>query len=341
MDIQVYQVIWFILWGVLWAVYLALDGFDLGAGSLLYFLGKNDKERGAVYQAIGPFWDGNEVWLITAGGATFAAFPTAYAVMFSALYTPLLLLLFSLILRGVAVEYRNKHENPLWRKLWDVVFFLGSLAPGLLLGVFFANLFKGVPIDEKGILQTSLLGLLHPYTLLGGLLFIFCFATHGALWMAHLAPEPISSRAASIAKVSWIITFTLTALFLGASGLFTSLWHNYKIYPVFTVVPVLMVAIYLLVPLFINQNKYLYGWIASALVIVLFAAWGVIGLFPNLLPSSLNPAYSLTIYNSSSSLLTLRIMTIVALLFVPVVLLYTYWSYKTFAHRLSKEDISY
>ncbi len=341
MDLEFYQTLWFVLWGVLWAGYLALDGFDLGAGSLLYVLGKSDQERRAIYQSIGPFWDGNEVWLITAGGATFAAFPTAYAVMFSSLYTPLLLLLFALIIRGVAVEYRNKYESPTWRNLWDIAFFVGSLAPALLLGVFFANLFKGIPIDEKGILQTNLLGLLHPYALLGGILFVFCFATHGALWLALRAPEPLASRSASLAKITWAITFVLTGFFLLISGFFTNIWQNFKNYPILSIVPILMICTYLLVPVFIRSAKYLHAWIFSALTIVLFTAWGMIGLFPNLLPSSIDPAYSLTIYNSSSSLLTLKIMTIVAVIFVPVVLLYTYWAYKTFSYRLSKEEVSY
>ncbi|MDM7202811.1 MAG: cytochrome d ubiquinol oxidase subunit II [Thermodesulfobacteriaceae bacterium] len=341
MEPNIFQIIWFILWGVLWAVYFALDGFDLGAGSLLYLLGKDEKERRVVYQAVGPFWDGNEVWLITAGGATFAAFPTAYAVMFSALYTPLLLLLFSLIFRGVAVEYRNKHESPSWRKFWDLVFFLGSLAPALLLGVAFANIFKGVPLDEKGLLQTNLLGLLNFYGLLGGILFVFCFATHGALWVAFKALNPISERAASLAKKLWIITLILVILFWSASFVTTNLWNNYFQAPLLFIFPLLAAVLYLLVPLFINKGSYFKAWICSALTIVLFAAWGVAGLFPNILPSSINPDYSLTIYNSSSSPLTLKIMTIVALIFVPIVLVYVFWAYKTFSHKITEKEISY
>lgn len=341
MEPNIFQIIWFILWGVLWAVYFALDGFDLGAGSLLYLLGKDEKERRVVYQAVGPFWDGNEVWLITAGGATFAAFPTAYAVMFSALYTPLLLLLFSLIFRGVAVEYRNKHESPSWRKFWDLVFFLGSLAPALLLGVAFANIFKGVPLDEKGLLQTNLLGLLNFYGLLGGILFVFCFATHGALWVAFKALNPISERAASLAKKLWIITLILVILFWSASFVTTNLWNNYFQAPLLFIFPLLAAVLYLLVPLFINKGSYFKAWVCSALTIVLFAAWGVAGLFPNILPSSINPDYSLTIYNSSSSPLTLKIMTIVALIFVPIVLVYVFWAYKTFSHKITEKEISY
>jgi len=341
MEMNIFQVIWFVLWGVLWAVYFALDGFDLGAGSLLYFLGKDEKERRVVYQAIGPFWDGNEVWLITAGGATFAAFPTAYAVMFSALYTPLLLLLFCLIIRGVAIEYRNKYESLAWRNFWDLLFFLGSLLPALLLGVAFANIFKGVPIDEKGLLQTNLLGLLNPYGLLGGLLFVFCFATHGALWVAFRAPSPISERAASLAKKTWIITLVLVVLFWTISFGATNLWDNYAKAPVLAVFPLLAAFAYLTVPVFLNKGSYFKAWAASALTIIAFTAWGVAGLFPNILPSSINPAYSLTIFNSSSSPLTLKIMTAVAIIFVPIVLAYTIWAYKTFSYRITEKDIAY
>ncbi len=341
MEINIFQIIWFALWGLLWAVYFALDGFDLGAGSLLYFLGKDEKERRIVYQATGPFWDGNEVWLITAGGATFAAFPKAYAVMFSALYTPLLLLLFSLIIRGVAIEYRNKHESLSWRNFWDFLFFLGSFLPALLLGVAFANIFKGVPIDEKGLLQTNLLGLLNPFGLLGGLLFVFCFATHGALWVAFKSPSPISEKATNIAKKTWLITLILVILFWLFSFGVTKLWQNYLSMPILFVIPLLAALCYLLVPIYINKGAYFKAWLFSALTIVLFTAWGVIGLFPNILPSSINSAYSLTAFNSSSSPLTLKIMTVVALIFVPIVLAYTLWAYKTFSYKITEKDIAY
>ena len=165
--------IWFVLWGVLWAVYFILDGFDLGIGSIMPFFAKSDEEKRIMYNAMGPFWDGNEVWLITAGGVTFAAFPRTYAVMFSALYTPLMLLLFALILRGVSFEFRSKVDSPGWRKLWDTCNFLGSFLPALLLGVAFANIFKGIPIDAEGILHGNLLTLLNPYGLAGGVLLVY------------------------------------------------------------------------------------------------------------------------------------------------------------------------
>ncbi len=342
MEMNKFQIIWFVLWSILWAGYFALDGFDLGAGSILYLVGKNTEERKTIYSAIGPFWDGNEVWLITAGGATFAAFPTAYAIMFSTLYTPLLLLLFALIIRGVAVEYRNKYENPSWQKLWDVLFFLGSILPPFLLGVAFANIFKGVPIDKNGILHTNLLGLLNFYGILGGLLFLACFSTHGALWIAFKTEGPLNERASNLAKKLWAISFILVVLFWISSYVNTNLWQNYLKAHILLIFPLLVIFFYILVPVFVNKKDYLKAWIASALTIVFFTAWGMAGLFPNIFPSSINPAYSLTIANSSSSLLTLKIMTIVALIFVPIVLAYTFWAYKTFSHRIgSEEKISY
>src|SRR5512136_137373 len=159
------ETIWFVLWGLLWAVYFVLDGFDLGLGTLMPFVAKDERERRVVVNAMGPFWDGNEVWLLTAGGVTFAAFPKAYAVMFSGLYTPLMLLLFALILRGVAFEFRGKVDSDPWRRTWDTCLVAGSFLPALLLGVAFANIFKGIPIDAAGIFHGNLLTLLNPYGL--------------------------------------------------------------------------------------------------------------------------------------------------------------------------------
>ena len=166
------QTIWFLLWGVLWAVYFMLDGFDLGLGTLMPVLAKNDTDRRLIYRAMGPFWDGNEVWLITAGGVTFAAFPTTYAVMFSGLYSPLMLILFALILRGVSFAFRGEVDSPRWRALWDTCLVVGSFLPALLLGVAFANIFRGLPLDAGGIYRGSLFTLLNPYGLAGGVLFL-------------------------------------------------------------------------------------------------------------------------------------------------------------------------
>jgi len=193
------ETIWFAIWGIAWAVYFMLDGFDLGIGMLLPFLGKSESDKRVLINSMGPFWDGNEVWLITAGGVTFAAFPRTYAVMFSGLYTPLMLLLFALILRGVAFEFRGKILSETWVKVWDTCLVVGSFVPALLLGVAFANIFAGIPIDREGIFQGNLLTLLNPYGLAGGVLFVLLFVVHGALWLATKLRDKLGKRIKGVA----------------------------------------------------------------------------------------------------------------------------------------------
>jgi len=334
------ETIWFVLWGVLWAVYFMLDGFDLGMGTLAPFIAGSDTDKRVVYNAMGPFWDGNEVWLITAGGVTFAAFPTTYAVMFSALYTPLLLLLFALILRAVALEFRGKSEHKGWQKLWDVCHFLGSFVPALLLGVAFANIFQGIPIDAEGDFHGNLLTLLNPYGLLGGVLFVLLFLVHGALWLAIKAEQPLEDRAGNTAGGIWWVLLVVAVVFLGATWFATNLYQNYLAYPVLLLIPLVTVAALLAVRVFIAKRAWWSAWFASALTIVGATLFGVVGLYPNLFPSSLNPAYSLTIFNSSSSPLTLKIMLGVALTFVPIVLVYQIWCYYLFKDKVTNADLA-
>lgn len=334
------ETIWFLLWGVLWAVYFMLDGFDLGLGTLVPFISSSDQDKRVAYNSIGPFWDGNEVWLITAGGVTFAAFPTMYAVMFSALYTPLLLLLFALILRAVALEFRSKSDNQAWQKLWDVCHFLGSFVPALLLGVAFANIFQGIPIDAEGDFHGNLLTLLNPYGLLGGILFVLLFLVHGALWLAIKAEAPLEDRAGRAAGGIWWALLVVAVIFLAATWFATNLYGNYLAYPVLLLIPLITVLALLGVRFFIAKKAWWKAWFASALTIVGATLFVVVGLYPNLLPSSLNPAYSLTIFNSSSSPLTLKIMLGVALTFVPIVLIYQIWGYYLFKDKVTKEDLS-
>lgn len=333
--------IWFILWGVLWAVYFILDGFDLGIGSIMPFFAKNDVEKRTLYNAMGPFWDGNEVWLLTAGGVTFAAFPKTYAVMFSALYTPLMLLLFALILRGVSFEFRSKVDSPGWRKIWDACNFLGSFLPALLLGVAFANIFKGVPIDQDGILQGNLFTLLNPYGLAGGVLFVLLFAHHGALWLAYKSVGEVHDRAVALAGKLWPIMAGVIVLFLAMSFLMTKLFANYLVNPILFVILLAAVAGLLMTCQYRRAGRILAAWGASALMIGSTALFGVVGIFPALLPSSLNPAFSLTIENSSSTPMTLAIMLGVALVFVPVVIAYQIWTLRTFRHPVTQEDLDY
>ncbi len=334
------ETIWFVLWGVLWAVYFMLDGFDLGAGTLTPFIAGNDTEKRLIYNSMGPFWDGNEVWLITAGGVTFAAFPTTYAVMFSALYTPLLLLLFALILRAVALEFRGKEDAGIWRPFWDACHFIGSFVPALLLGVAFANIFQGIPIDGEGVFHGNLLTLLNPYGLLGGALFVLLFVVHGALWLAIKTEEPLAGKAGTTAAKLWSVLLVVAVVFLVATWFFTSLYNNYLTYPVLALIPLITVAALLVTHGFIAKQAWWKAWFASSLTIVGATLFGVTGLYPNLLPSSINPEYSLTIFNSASSPLTLKIMLGVALTFVPIVIVYQVWSHYLFKDKLTAEDLA-
>lgn len=333
-----FQIIWFILWGLLWAVYFALDGFDLGAGILYPFISKSEMDKKAVIHAIGPVWDGNEVWLITAGGATFAAFPTTYAYMFSYLYTPLLIILFALIFRGVAVELRGKATSETQKKFWDFWIFTGSFIPALLFGVAFGNIFMGLKFDDSGYYGT-LFSLLNPYGLLVGLLFLFTFMVHGGLWVSLRVPDDLANRALVKAKRFWYFQAVSAVLFLILTAVFTRLYDNFIKMPIWFVVPALAVVCLLLTGFYLGKNKNGRAFISSALFIIFLVFSGVIGLYPNLIPSSIDPKYSLTIFNSSSSPYTLKVMTIVVIIFVPIVLLYQAWAYKTFMYKITEKDL--
>ena len=336
-----YETIWFILWGVLWAVYFMLDGFDLGIGTLMPFLAKSDEDKRYMYNAMGPFWDGNEVWLITAGGATFAAFPTAYAIMFNGLYSALLLLLFALIARGVTFEFRNKVESSSWRNLWDLFHVIGSFLPALLLGVAFANIFAGLPLDKNGIFQGGLFTLLNPYGLLGGALFVLAFVTHGALWLAVKTHGDLRDRSLKTAAKTWVALLVTAVLFLAYTWIHTDLYENYMKYPFLWVIPLVAVGALLLTRKFIVDGQEIKAWCASAVTIVFITFFGVAGLYPRLLPSTIDPAYNVTIWNASSSELTLKIMLGVALVMVPIVIAYQTWVYLFLGNKLTKEDLEY
>jgi cytochrome d ubiquinol oxidase subunit II len=335
------QTVWFFIWGLLWAVFFMTDGFDLGIGSLYPFLGKSERDKHMMIHAMGPLWDGNQVWLLTAGGVTFAAFPLVYAVMFSSLYSALMLILFALILRGVSFEFRNKMENPVWKRVWDTCIFIGSFLPALLFGVAFANIFQGIPIDQDGIYLGNLLTLLNPYGLMGGVLFVCLFLVHGALWLAVRADGSLAQRAERLAGKLWPVLAGVAVVFLVASYTFTPLYGNYLANPVLFLVPAICVAAIVGIKYFLMQSAYFKAWLASATTIVSCTFFGIIGLFPNLFPSSLDAAYSLTAHNASSSPLTLKIMLIVVVLFVPVVLAYQVWAYKLFSVKVTDDDLAH
>lgn len=335
------QAIWFFLWGLLWAVFFMTDGFDFGIGTLLPFLGKTDEDKRIMINTLGPLWDGNEVWLIAAGGVTFAAFPLVYSVMFSSLYSALMLILFALILRGVSFEFRSQIKDPRWTKVWDTCIFIGSFAPALLFGVAFANIFQGIPIDGDGIYQGNLFTLLNPYGLLGGVLFVLLFLQHGAIWLSIRTTGDLMRRSVKTANVVWPILLAVAVIFLLATGFATSLYDNYLAHPVLFIVVVAAVAALLGTRIFLARKAFFKAWFSSALTIVSCTFFGVIGLFPDMLPSSLDPAFSLTARNASSSPLTLKIMLVVAVVFVPIVIAYQAWAYKLFSDKVTPSDLSY
>jgi len=334
------QAIWFFLWVLLWAVYFITDGFDLGIGTLLPVLAKNEDEKRIIYNAVGPLWDGNEVWLITAGGVTFAAFPMVYAVMFSSLYSALMLILFALIIRGVSFELRGKLESPGWRTLWDGCLFVGSFVPALLFGVAFANIFQGIKFDAQGVYQGTLFTLLNPYGLLGGVLFLLFFLVHGALWLAIKTEGSLHDRAAAAAGKLWPVLLVAAVLFLIATKFTTPIYANYLKHPALFLFILITVIALLGIRVFLARKNYWKAWFSSAVAIIGATFFGFIGLFPNMFPSSMDPAYNLTAYNSSSSALTLTIMFTLAVIFVPIVLAYQFWAYRLFKGKVTKEDLA-
>jgi cytochrome d ubiquinol oxidase subunit II len=324
--------VWFILIAVLWTGYFVLEGFDFGVGMLLPLVGRTDTDRRVAINTIGPIWDGNEVWLLVAGGATFAAFPEWYASLFSGFYLALLLILVALIVRGVAFEFRGKINSARWRRNWDIAIVVGSAVPALLWGVAFANIVAGVPLDAHHEYTGSLLTLLNPYGLLGGLVTLTLFAFHGAGFLALKTTGPVRERAAALAKSTGLAAIVLGGLFL----LWTFLAHG----RLWTLVPVL-VAAGALVAAVVAGARRREGWAFActtlAIVAVMVTLFGT--LYPNVLPSSTDPAFSLTTTNASSTPYTLTIMTWVAAVFTPIVLAYQAWTLWVFRRRISPADI--
>jgi len=338
--VELLQFIWFFLWGLLWAVFFMTGGFDLGVGTLLPFLGKTETDRRLMINAIGPVWDGNEVWLITAGGVTFAAFPTVYAVMFSSLYTPLLLILFALIFRGVSFEFRGKVASKTWKAFWDKSIFFGSMIPSFLFGVTFANIFAGIPFNDAGY-HGSLAALLNPYGILGGILFLIFFLQHGTLWLAVRTTGILHTRSARAAGRIWPLNASAVVVFLVATAFYTDLYSNYLARPYLFFLPSAAAAALVAIRFFHQRRLYFRAWFASAATIVFATFFCLAGLFPNLFPSSMGDQYSLTAFNASSSQLTLTIMLVVVLAVIPIVIGYQIWAYRLFSGKLSQEDLAY
>ncbi|GAP20863.1 cytochrome d ubiquinol oxidase subunit II [Leptolinea tardivitalis] len=329
------NIIWFVLIGILFTGYFILEGFDLGVGILHPFVAKTDTERRMVINTIGPHWDGNEVWLITAGGAMFAAFPNWYATLFSGFYLPLFLMLVGLILRGVALEFRSKNPNPRWRALWDWSLFAGSLIPALLWGVAFANFLRGVPVDAFQNYVGGFWNLLNPYALFAGLLTTTGFTLQGSLFLLLKTEGVVYERVKSLTFKIWMPVVVLLGGVILLSNYETDLLTKEGITT--GIIPVLSVLTLLAAGFFIYKKQYAQGFILNSLTILLVTVLVFMGLFPRVLVSSLNPDWSLTIFNASSSPYTLQVMSIIALIFVPIVLIYQGWTYWVFRKRISDD----
>jgi len=327
--------VWFILIAVLWTGYFVLEGFDFGVGMLMPVLGRGEHgevRKRVLLNTIGPVWDGNEVWLITAGGATFAAFPHWYATMFSGLYLPLLIILVALIVRALGLDYRGKVDDPTWRRRWDLAIFAGSALPALLWGVALTNVVMGLPINAAKAYTGNLFTLLNPVGLLGGLTTVALFLTHGAIFIALKTEGDIRHEARALSlklgAVAAVLAVVLLVAINASSGSVAS-W-----------IAAVVAALALLAGLFaaFRQRE---GWAFIGTFVAIGAAVATLflALFPDVMPSTTNAAYSLTTTNASSTAYTLTIMTWVAAVFTPIVLVYTSWTYWAFRRRIGTQHI--
>lgn len=326
-------VIWFLAIAVLWTGYLVLEGFDFGVGALLPVLSKDDTDRRVMINSIGPVWDGNEVWLITAVGATFAAFPAWYASMLSGFYLPMLLILLALIGRGVAFEYRGKVDSAAWRRRWDVVIVAGSALPAFLWGLLFANLVRGLEMGPDHVVTTNVVELFNGYAVLGGVLTLGLFLLHGAVFLALKTDGPVRMRARSFAAWAALVVLPLLVAFAG--------WTQARSGEPWTL-PVAVVSVVALALGAGLVRRGCEGWAftATAVAVGMLAVLVFGSLFPDVLPSTTDPANSLTIDNAASAPYTLTVLTWVAAVFLPLVLAYQAWSYWVFRTRVTRAHIS-
>ncbi|NIA30622.1 MAG: cytochrome d ubiquinol oxidase subunit II [Actinobacteria bacterium] len=328
--------VWFSLIAVLFTGFFFLEGFDYGVGILLPFMSKEDKKRRVIINTIGTFWDGNEVWLLTAGGAMFAAFPNWYATMFSGFYIALVFMLLALIVRGVSFEFRSKDKNPAWRSLWDWAIFFGSFVPALLWGVAMANLIRGVPIDANMNYTGGFFNLLNPYALVGGLASLSMFTLHGAIFLNLKTTDDLREKSRVAASKLWLPTVVLVPGFAVFSYFSTDMFAKIGVTPIVAGLALLSVG------WLIKKDRGGWAFIMSGITIAFATITIFLGLFPRVMVSSLNEAWSLTIYNASSSPYTLKVMTIIAAIFTPIVLVYQAWTYWIFKKRISVDsDLEY
>ncbi len=332
--------VWYLVIGVLLVGYAVLDGFDLGVGMLAPIVGRNPAERGLLMQTIGPVWDGNEVWLLTLGGALFAAFPVVYATVFSGFYLALMLLLLGLIMRAVAMEFRHQVESPRWLRAWDAVWWLGSLLPALLLGVALGNVARGLPLDA-GQYTGGLLGLLNPFSLLVGVTGVAMFAMQGAAWLVLRTGGEVQARAKRLGRYAWAAFAALWVLVtLYALVDAPSLWSNYG-QPVLWLVPAaFLAALGLTGWAFFRGGADRQPIVGSSLTIVALIAILGQALYPALLPDR-NGTAGLTVLNAASTDTSLTVMLVIALIGMPLVLAYTAFVYRRFTHKVEGTDSAY
>jgi cytochrome bd ubiquinol oxidase subunit II len=335
------HILWFLLLGVLMAGYGVLDGFDLGVGIVHLFV-KDDLDRRAFMNAIGPIWDGNEVWLVVFGGALFAAFPPVYAAAFTGFYAPFMMLLFALIFRGVSLEFRSKKQSKWWRGFWDIAFSFASTAAAFIFGVAVGGTLRGVPIDGAGSFVGKLEDLFQPFPMIVGLFAVATCALHGTIYLYLKLEGDLQKRlhnwmwsAFGFFIICYIFTTIMTLIFEPHAT------TNFKKYPLSWIVVFLQVLAIANIPRSIFLNKPLQAFVSSACTIIAFTFLFGIALFPNLLTSSLNPEWSLTVYNASSSPLTLKIMTIMAAIGLPFVVTYTAVIYWVFRGKVKREHLQY
>ena len=336
-------VIWFFLWCVIWGVYFIADSFSLGAGLLTPFIATDKVQRAQIQSSVGPFWGGNEVWLILAAGGTFAAFPLVFSKMFTFLYIPMLLLLIGLIARGISIEYLHKDENPQIQKILMWGWFAGSLLISLVLGVAFANFFKGLEIASGGVYEGTLLGLFSPYALLGGILFVLMSVTSGALWINVKTEGAIAAKAGNLAKKSTLIVLVLALVYLAYSFVgiegFTT---NYSATPALYLLPVLAVVGAVLAVFFAKKDRGFPAFCSNLLTLLFVVESGLASIYPYMLKSSISPEYGINIFEAASSHMTLSVMLGGALVFVPIVIIYQLWAYTLFKEKIKEtEQVEY
>ncbi|UCE14171.1 MAG: cytochrome d ubiquinol oxidase subunit II [Candidatus Heimdallarchaeota archaeon] len=340
------QDIWFIVLAFIIIVYTILDGFDLGVGFWYFFTREKDDQvtktdRKILLQSIAPFWDGNEVWLIAAGGILFAAFPDVYATVFSAFYLPLILVVFCLILRATSIEFHEEFDSPLWHRIADTAFIIGSIVPSFSFGVVIGNLVQGMPIDANKNFTGTLFSLFNPYSLLIGLLALTIIITHGAIYIRVRTTGPLQKKATQWAKVGIIAFLACSSISLVISVfLHDHVLENFLANPFLLLIPLLgFVAILITFWHIWTEANPIRTFITSAASIALSILGAGIAVYPNLVFSSLDPNYSLTIHNASASDLGLLIMLVIALIALPLVLIYTTYVYKLFSGKLKENDL--